>query len=662
MCRNLAGQKASPYGSWKSPITSELYASSYVGIGEPMLDGVEIYWDSSRPKEGGRNVVVHLTADGQLVDVTPPSYNARTRVHEYGGGSYLVQAGTVYFSNFSDQRLYRQRGSQVEPITPAVDMRYADGVIDERRNRLVCVREDHTTGAPQAVNTVVSIDLERGGSGDVLVSGNDFYSNPRISPDGSRLAWLAWNHPNMPWDGTELLVGEIGRDGRLARKTLVAGGIAESIFQPEWSPDGTLYFVSDRTDWWNLYRSQDGVVEPVCIMEAEFGQPQWGFRTRTYGFESPGRVLCAYIEKGTSYLGRLDTGTGKLEHIPIPYTGIYDVLVGQGFALVLAGSPTQPLSLIRLDLATLQVQVLRRVREETVDPGYISMPRTIEFPTENGLTAYAFFYPPKNRDFTGPEGEKPPVLVMSHGGPTGSSRTTLRYGIQYWTSRGIAIVDVEYGGSTGYGREYRERLNGNWGVVDVDDCVNAALFLVKKGEVDGERLAITGGSAGGYTTLCALTFRNVFKAGASYFGISDLEALEKDTHKFESRYSDRLVGPYPEQRDLFVERSPINFVDRVSCPMILLQGLEDKVVPPSQSEKFYEAVKAKGLPTAYLPFEGEQHGFRRAENLKRSIEAEFYFYSKVFGFNPADFIEPVRIDNLEQYEKSRAPLVQAAPS
>ncbi len=647
----LTMQKASPYGSWKSPITAEVYASTYIGVDDPLVDREDVYWNELRPKEAGRNVIVKRSRSGVMTDITPPGFNARTRVHEYGGADYIVHKGTVYFSNFKDQRLYRQSpGQEPQPITPEVDLRYADAVIDDRRNRLICVREDHTTGAPQAVNTIVSIDLAGGGLGDVLVSGNDFYSTPRLNPDGSRIAWLTWNHPNMPWDGTELGVAELNPDGSLGRKEMVAGGATESIFQPEWSPSGILYFVSDRTGWWNLYRLRGNRTEPLRAMVAEFGQPQWGFRTTTYAFESDDRILCTYIVKGTSYLARLDTKTGRLEKILTAYSNIWNPVMGHGFALFLAGSPTQPLSLVKLDLATLEMQVLRKAREETIDPGYLSAPKTIEFPTEKGLTAYALYYPPKNKDHSAPSGDKPPLLVMSHGGPTGSTGTTLRYGIQFWTSRGIAVVDVDYGGSTGYGREYRDRLKGNWGVVDVDDCVNAARYLAKTGEVDGGRLAITGGSAGGYTTLCAVTFRTLFKAGASYFGISDLEALEKDTHKFESRYSDQLVGPYPERRDLFLKRSPINFTERVSCPMILFQGLEDKVVPPDQSEKFFQSVRAKGLPVAYVPFEGEQHGFRKAENLKRSIEAEFYFYSKIFGFEPADPIEPVHIENLESYK------------
>ncbi len=643
--------KIAPFGSWKSPITTDLYASSYVGLDDPFVDGRDVCWNESRPKEAGRNVLVRHMPDGKWAELTPSTLNARTRVHEYGGASYMVSNGTVYFSNFSDQRLYRQEpGAVPVPITPPVDMRYADTVLDASRIRLISVREDHTTGKPQAVTTIVGLDLVKIGPGEILVSGNDFYSNPRLNPDGSRLAWLTWNHPNMPWDGTELWVGEFGPDGLLGRKQLVAGGVEESIFQPEWSPDGALYFVSDRTGWWNLYRWRNGQVEQVCKMEAEFGLPQWVFRETSYAFESADRIICLYEQNGSSHLARLDTRTGRLEPIPVPYTAMWDIHTGPGFAVFLAGSPTTPLSVVMLDLATLKTEVLRWGREETIDPGYVSVPRNIEFPTEHGLTAFGLYYAPRNKDFTAPRGEKPPLLVMSHGGPTSATGTALRYGIQYFTSRGWGVVDVNYGGSTGYGREYRQRLNGNWGIIDVDDCVNAARYLVKQGEVDGRRLAITGGSAGGYTTLCALTFRDAFKAGTSYFGLSDLETFVKDTHKFESRYLDRLVGAYPAKKDLYRQRSPINFVERVSCPIILLQGLEDKVVPPNQSEKFYSAVKAKGLPTAYVPFEGEQHGFRRAENLKKAIEAEFYFYSQIFGFEPADPVEPVHIDNIETYK------------
>lgn len=637
------------YGSWKSPITAELFASSFLGVHDPAVEDGQVYWKETRPKEGGRYVIVRLRDDGAIVEATPKGFNVRTTVHEYGGGDYFVHAGKIYFSNFMNQRLCVQDAqSQPVAITPAgVDLRYADGVFDAKRNRLILVREDHTAGNPQAVNTIVSIDATAGGPGEILVSGNDFYSNPRLNPDNSRLAWLTWNHPNMPWDGTQLWVGTLGPDGTIEEKELVAGGREESVFQPEWSPDGTLYFVSDRTGWWNLYKNRDGKDEALHQMEAEFGQPQWAFRERNYAFESSKSIICSYVVKGTSHLARLEAETGRPEEIPNPYTDISNVLAWPGNAIFVAGSPTIPTSVVKLDLGSNKTTILRRSRTEIVDPGYLSTPETIEFPTENGKPAFAFYYPPRNKDYEAPAEELPPLLVMSHGGPTAASGTTLRYGVAFWTSRGIAVVEVNYGGSTGYGRDYRRRLEGNWGVVDVDDCINAARFLVKRYDVDGRRLAITGGSAGGYTTLCALTFRKFFNAGASYFGVSDLEALVKDTHKFESRYEEKLVGPYPAQQELYQQRSPINFTDQVSCPIILFQGLEDKVVPPDQSSRFYESVKNKGFPTAYVPFEGEQHGFRKAENLKRSIELELYFYSRVFGFEPADQIEPIRIDNLQ---------------
>ena len=646
-------QKLAPYGSWKSPITGDLLSSGYLGVDEPAFDGDEVYWKENRPKEGGRYVLMRRGPDGSVEEITPREFNVRTTVHEYGGGDYVVQDEKIYFSNFKDQRLYAQIvGSQPTPITPSDrDLRYADGVVDAKRRRLVIIREDHTIEASQPANTIVSIDLTKGGSGEILVSGNDFYSNPRLNPQSSHLAWLSWNHPNMPWDGTELWVGSLTREGFIEEKELVAGGTGESIFQPEWSPDGSLYFASDATGWWNLYRRKDGKVELVRPMEAEFGMPQWVFRERTYGFESTNNIICSYIVRGKSHFARLNTETGSLDELPISYTDIYDVLVTADYALLLAGSPTAPLSLVKLNLKTLDAEVLRCGRTENIDPGYISIPETLEFPTEHGRSAYAFYYPPKNKDYIAPAAERPPLLVMSHGGPTGSTGTILRYAIQFWTSRGIAATDVDYGGSTGYGREYRKRLEGSWGVVDVDDCVNAARYLVKRGDVDANRLAIRGGSAGGYTTLCALTFRVFFHAGASYYGVSDLEALTRDTHKFESRYNERLVGPYPECVNLYRERSPINYVDRLSCPIALFQGLEDKVVPPDQSSKFFDAARKKALPAVYIAFEGEQHGFRRAENLKRSIEAELYFYSKIFHFEPADPIDPVHIENVTSLYK-----------
>ena len=648
------------YGSWKSPITSDLIVSGTIGLGEISLDGDDIYWMEGRPSEGGRNVIVRRTSDGKIADVTPPPFNVRTRVHEYGGGAFLVADRTVYFSNFTDQRLYRQTiDSEPQPLTPAGDWRYADGIIDRQRNRLIYIREDHTTSS-EPVNTIVSINLDNSEDIQILAHGNDFYASPRLSPDNSQLCWLSWNHPNMPWDGTELWVAEIKTDGSLGEKQLVAGGVSESIFQPEWSTDGVLYFVSDRSNWWNFYRWQPipltseetplkkwgGEIEPLCEMPAEFGLPQWVFGMLTYAFASANQIICTYTQQGIWYLASLDIKTKQLTTIETHYTNISGIKAKDNKVVFLAASPTESTAIVQLDLATNQLQVLRRASELTIDSGYLSNPEPIEFPTENGQTAYAFFYPPKNRDYTAPAEEKPPLVVKSHGGPTAATSSSFNLKIQYWTSRGFGVLDVNYGGSTGYGREYRQRLKDRWGIVDVDDCTNGAKYLAEKGLVDSQKMAIAGGSAGGYTTLCALTFRDVFKAGASYYGVSDLEALATDTHKFESRYLDGLIGPYPERQDLYKQRSPIHFTERLSCPVIFFQGLEDRVVPPNQAEMMVAAIKAKGLPVAYITFEGEQHGFRRAENIKKTLDGEFYFYSRVFGFELADAIEEVPIANL----------------
>lgn len=644
----MSHSRIAPYGSWKSPITSDSIVKGSIGLSQPLIDGPDIYWIEMRPTEGGRSVIVKRDATG-VNDVTPPPFNARTLVHEYGGGDYTVRDGVVYFSNFSDQRLYVRRGEAApEAITPAADVRYADAVIDQARGRLICVREDHTVANREAVNTLVGVKLEGNETpGEVLVSGNDFYSSPRVSPDGSRLAWLTWNHPNMPWDGCELWVGTFGKDGSIVKSERIAGAREESIFQPEWSPDSVLYFVSDRSGWWNLHwMNSDGSVEPLREMQAEFGMPQWGFGMSTYACESAERIVCTFIENGISQLALLDTRTKKFEPIVSPYTDIRFVRASPGYAVMRAGSPTEAAAIVRLDLETRTFKILRRSSTLEIDAAYLSTPRAVEFPTEDGRTAHGFFYPPKNRDYSAPDGERPPLLVESHGGPTAAAATALSLGIQYWTSRGIAVLDVNYGGSTGFGRAYRERLKNNWGMIDVDDCTNGARYLVGQGEVDGDRLMITGGSAGGYTTLCALTFRDTFNAGASHYGVSDAEALAKETHKFESRYLDGLIGPYPEKRDIYVARSPINFTERLSCPVIFFQGLDDKVVPPNQAETMVEALRAKGIPVAYLPFEGEQHGFRQARNIKRALDGELYFYSRVFGFELAEPVEPVEIDNL----------------
>ena len=638
-----------PYGSWRSPITAAMIVAETVGLDQVSLDGDDTYWTESRPTEGGRSILVRRTADGNRSDVTSVPFNVRSRVHEYGGGAFAVHDGVVIFSHFADNRLYRldPTKSEPRPITPDADWRHADVVIDAARNRLLCVREDHTASDTEPVNTLVAIPLDGQGEQQVFVTGSDFLASPRLSPDGSRLAWLSWDHPNMPWDGTELWVADLDDAGAPGDARLVVGGSEESIFQPEWSPEGTLYFVSDRSGWWNVYRSAvDGEVEQLCPIEAEFGVPQWVFGQSTYGFASDDHIVCAFNQQGIWQIASLDTNNGRLDPIETPFTAIRQVRVGDGKVVLVAGSPTESWQVVSLDLATRDHETLRCSSEVIVDSGYVSIPEPIEFPTGGGLTSHAFFYRPVNRDFAAPEHERPPLLVQSHGGPTASSEAIFDLGIQYWSSRGFAVLDVNYGGSTGYGRAYRERLKGRWGIADIEDCAYGAHYLAERGEVDPERLIIRGWSASGYTTLAALTFRDSFKAGASHFGISDLEALAKETHKFESRYLDGLIGPYPERRDVHIERSPIHHAEHLSCPMILFQGLDDKVVPPNQAQLMYEAVKAKGLPVALVTFEGEDHGFRKAENIERAYDAELFFYSKVFGFELPDPIEPVEIANL----------------
>ncbi len=617
------------YGFWKSPITSDLIVAETIPLGQIALSGEDVYWSEGRPSERGRSVIVQRRPDGSTTDVNPPPFNARTRVHEYGGGAFLIDGPAVYFSNFKDQRLYRAQENETPlAITPEAPWRYADGVSDLAHRRLICVREDHSCSGREAVNTLAAVDLSDDRGMRVLVEGNDFYSNPRVSRDGKQLAWLTWNHPNMPWDGTELWAAEIEADGRLSQQHQIAGGPAESIFQPEWSPDGELHFVSDRSGWWNLCRHRGGVTEALIEMEAEFGLPQWVFGQSTYAFESRSRIICAYTQNGVSRMAKIDTVSCTMEPIETAYTHISQVRAAAGKAVFRGAAGRLPAAIVEFDLETGESQVLRQSFEVKSEVGRcISAPEAVEFPTENGLTAHGLFYAPYNPDYRPSDGELPPLIIKSHGGPTGSASGDLSLDIQYWTSRGFAVFDVNYGGSTGYGRAYRERLADHWGIVDVDDCVNGAQYLVEGGHVDGDRLIIKGGSAGGYTTLAVLTFRDSFKAGASYYGVGDLEALARDTHKFESRYLDRLIGPYPERKDLYRERSPVHFVERLNAPVIFFQGSEDKVVLPNQAEMMVEALQKKGLPVSYFLFDGEQHGFRAAETIKRTLDAELYFYA-----------------------------------
>ena len=661
-----------PYGTWTSPISASTVAEQGVRLGFVALDGDDVYWLEGRPHEGGRNALVKRSADGTIADVTPRDHNVRTRVHEYGGGAFIVSNSVVYYSNFADQRIYRVAAGSTrqdpaslapEPITPEGDWFYADATIDARRRRLICVREDHSKTPHEATTTLVSIRLEGPPSaGEIIASGYDFYSTPRLSPDGSKLAWLSWRHPQMPWDGTELWVADITAAGTLENPVRVAGGAHESIYQPGWSPDGTLYFASDRTGWWELYRianakfkiqnanEDTNSIEAVLrepLPEAEFGRPQWLFGWATWACADQRRTVVSYVRRGRWTLATVDAATGTLTNIATDLEPLEWLAATPTDAVTVAASPTSPAAVVRTNLSTGATTTLRSSSTLSLDPGYISIPDAIEFPTDGGLTAHAFYYPPRNKDFTALPSDLPPLIVVSHGGPTTQTKAVLDLQVQYWTSRGFAVADVNYGGSSGYGRAYRERLNARWGIVDVDDNINAARYLVEQGKADPARLIIRGGSAGGYTTLAALTFHpEGFKAGASYYGVSDVEALATDTHKFESRYLDTLIGPYPAAKEIYRARSPIHFTDRLSCALILFQGLEDKVVPPDQSEKMANAVRAKGLPVAYLAFEGEQHGFRKAETIIRCFESELYFYGAVFGFAPAGPIEPVSIDNL----------------
>ncbi len=637
------------YGAWESPISADLISSRKIRLHDVAFDGDDIYWSESRPTEKGRYAIVKRSANGEEMDVIPAPLNARDRIHEYGGAAFGAYDGRVYFSNYSDQRVYEVgQGREAAALTDEADGRHADFMLDHQRDRLIAVREDTIGDPAEPRNSIAAIPLsgdERGQS-KVLIEGDDFYSDPRLNPAGTHLSWLQWNHPNMPWDGTELWTGGISSDGEIVDRQLVAGGERESVFQPSWSPDGVLHFVSDRTGWWNLYR-HDGDQDVNLIPEdAEYGLPGWTLGTTTYGFAGDGRIVIASTRDGIWRLDVVDPATLKVTNVRLPSTEISRVQVSGSVAVAVVASPVEASSLIKIEIDSGSVTVLRHSVDLEIDRGYLSIPGAVTFPTSDGQIAHGFFYPPQNRDFTAPEGELPPLIVESHGGPTGFSGSGLNLAVQFWTSRGFAVLDVNYRGSTCYGREYQRALQDTWGIYDVDDCVYGAEYLAKEELVDGNRLLIHGWSASGYTTLAALTFRDAFKAGASHYGISDLEAMVRDTHKFESRYLDGLIGPWPEAKAIYDERSPIQHIDQISSPLILLQGLEDKVVPPNQAEMMFDAMDARALPVAMLLFEGEQHGFRQSQNIKRALEAELYFYGKVLGFDPAGAIEPVEIRNL----------------
>jgi len=656
----LADRKVLPYGSWPSPISVDMAVSSALAMREPRFDGHDLYWTEGRPQERGRQVIVRWNERDGAVDVTPPDFNARTMAHEYGGGQYAVADGTVYFANLPDGRIYRQpRDAAPVALTAAGPYRYGDLTYDRARNRLLCVREDmarvlaagadaHTAGAdgrvPEPEDALVAIDPASGAT-TVLAQGYDFYNTPRPSPDGSRLAWLSWRHPNMPWDSTELWVAQLDAAGLPVDPQLVAGGPDESVIQPEWAPDGSLVFTSDRSAWWNLYRWNEGAVQPIAPMEAEFCGPPWVFGLSWYGIADDGTIVAMVRRAGTDELWRL-TVSGAATRLDVPFANIGQVQVSGRRVAFEAAGPSEPLSVALLDLDSGEWRILRQSFELSVDPAYVSVPEEITFPTSDGDVAHAWYYPPTNPEAAGPPDARPPLVLFNHGGPTSLSPATLDLGKQFFTSRGFAVVDVNYRGSNGYGREYMRKLYGTWGIYDVADCINAARYLAQRGDVDPARMAIRGGSAGGYTALCALAFHDVFAAGASYFGVGDIEALALETHKFESRYMDQLVGPYPEAVALYHERSPIYHVDGFTKPLLVLQGRDDMVVREPQSEQIVAALKERRIPHAYLAFEGEGHGFRQAANIRRSLEAEASFYAQVFDFTLADDFAPLKVEFL----------------
>jgi dipeptidyl aminopeptidase/acylaminoacyl peptidase len=658
----MASREVRPYGSWPSAISIEMAVSSALGLAEPRIDGDAVYWIEGRPQERGRQVVVRWSAESGARDVTPAAFNARTMAHEYGGGAWTVHAGTVYFANLDDGRLYLQvDAGEPRPITPAGPFRYGDLTFDPTHGRLLAVREDHRPVAdatrsddsargPEPEDTLVAIDPATSGA-TVLARGYDFYSTPRPSPDGSRLAWLAWRHPNMPWDGTELWLADIDAGGSPRDERRLAGGSDESIVQPEWAPDGGLIFASDRSGWWNLYRldepgTPDADPRPLLPAEAEFAGPQWVFGMSWYGVTADGSVVAVARRMGVDELWRIPAAGGEAaQRIDVPDQMITGLRVGGELAVYVGGSPSQPRSVVLLEPDGGR-RVLRQAFEVELAADHFSVPQQISFPTIGGATAYALYYPPANPGFEGPAGERPPLVVMSHGGPTSHANRSLDLSRQLFTSRGFAVVDVDYGGSTGYGREYMRRLDGQWGIVDVEDCRAAARYLAERGDVDPARMAIRGGSAGGYTTLCALVFHTDFACGASHFGVGDLAALARDTHKFESRYLDRLVAPYPEGIEVYRARSPLEHADRLRSPLIVLQGADDMVVSVDQAEQIVDVLRERRIPHAYLLFEGEGHGFRQAQNITRALEAELSFYAQIMGFKLADSFEPVKVEFL----------------
>jgi dipeptidyl aminopeptidase/acylaminoacyl peptidase len=655
-----------PYGAWPSPVDAR---DLVTGSSQPIdvrAAGGRTWWSQTRPDQGGRQQIIRRDSDGTMHDPLPEDWSARTRVHEYGGAAWWIHDQVIFSVNWSDQRLYRaEPGRPPVPITPLpavpAALRYADGQVTSDGTTCICVRESHTD---EVRNEIVALPASAPSAGDppapvVLVSGADFVAAPRISPDGTQLAWIQWQHPNMPWDITSLWVGDLvtetGDRGivELTNPRQVAGGQQESLLQPEWGPDGNLYVVSDRSDWWNVYRAT--TLEPgadlvaVHPVPAEVGQPAWIFGQSRY-LVGEGALWMTYSSAKGAHL--VTVTSSSVRDDVLPFLALESLSLDGSRIVAIGTRATADPVLIAIDGANQQrgnltFTVLNEPAGSALAEAAIAVPQWIDFPSA-GRTAHALLYLPTSAEVAPPAGEKPPLLVTIHGGPTAAASPAFKLATQYWTSRGFALVDVDYGGSTGYGRPYRRLLDGAWGIVDVEDACAVATWLAEQGLVDPNRLAIRGRSAGGFTTLAALATRDVFAAGASHFGVADLSALAKDTHKFESRYLDGLIGPWPEAAEVYAERSPLSRIEGFNRPLIVLQGAEDAVVPPAQAEAIVDALAANHVPHAYLLFPGEQHGFRRSENIIRSLEAELSFYGQVFGFEPAGSVEPVEITFADQ--------------
>jgi dipeptidyl aminopeptidase/acylaminoacyl peptidase len=647
--RRKAPAAVTTYGLWPSPIDGEQVARQATAYDAVHTSGEAVYWLETRPSQDGRAVVVRWTEDTGAADAVPAGFDVGSRVHEYGGGAYLPAGRMLFACNQGDQRLYRIDGQRDPvPITPApptpAGLRYADLRLVSSGELLVCVRERHQGG--EVVNELVALPVDGSIEPWVVASGHDFYAAPRPSPDGRRLAWLTWDRPCMPWDGADLWVAELGPDGRLDPARHVAGGPAESIVQPEWNAEGILHFVSDRSGWGNLYRERHGQVNSLLPMAAEFADAPWELDYSSYAFVGDGRIACRYRQHGRDRLALLDPETGRLADLPIPYTSLkpYLRVVGDRLAFI-GASPTTSSAVATLQVPTGRLDVLAGA-ELSLDPTWVSVPQPIEFRTRDGRTAHALYYPPTNPEVTGPPDASPPLLVQAHPGPTADAKARLDLRTEFFTSRGFAVVDVNYAGSTGYGRGYRERLTRQWGVADVSDCLDGARFLVEAGVVDGRRLVISGESAGGFTALCALASEELFAGGASRFGIADLETFRQQAPKFQAHELDRLVGPYPEAAAIYRARSPLHLVDRIARPVLLVHGLEDTVVPPMQAQVMAEALERRGVQHVLVAVPGEGHGFRRPVSIRRGVEVELSFYLAALGLRPDKADRPLATDGV----------------